>query len=164
MNFYVSIQRFKKHSQLRKKFENRWVTLGYPGLPWVTLGYPGLPWDSWEVADAFAPSPGHSSVFTVRWQFAPGAWLKRHSERQLELRRGDVSMWIEVDDAWDQVAIVEPVESLEPAQPPKRERAASLEGIVSPAFRKTVRAPYLKLVANLATIRSGPFVTIFRRR
>lgn len=100
----------------------------------------------WHVDD-FVRTPEDRGVeFTVRWQFAPGAWVKRLGERQFAVHRGDLSIVVQVTENWATVELVEPApsedESLLTSAP-----AGSLEGIVSPAFRKICRAPFLKLTA-----------------
>ena len=73
--------------------------------------------------------------------------MKKISERKLSVHRGEVGILIEVDEKWDAVEVVEPIagdeQGLRLLVP-----AGSLEGIVSPAFRKLGRAPFLKLTAR----------------
>src|SRR5262249_33147104 len=82
---------------------------------------------------------------SVHWQFAPGCWVKRISSHQFSLHRADVSVMIDVDKRWDSIELVEL-----PATPegPSPAGTDSLPGLVSPAFRRVVRAPYLKLTAR----------------
>jgi hypothetical protein len=100
------------------------------------------------------------SDFSVRWQFAPGSWVKRHSERKFSVHRAGVAVTIEVDENWAEVELGEPVghgdQSL--TSVPK----GSLEGIVSPAFRRICWAPYLKLVARPSEEGNRVFQTTFR--
>ena len=103
--------------------------------------------DSWQVEDELDSKPGNWGEFTVRWQFAPGSWLKRLEERKFSLHREGVSIVIEVGANWAEVNLVETAS----------EHEDDLEGIVSPAFRKTVWAPYLKLTA-----RGGKKPCVFR--
>ena len=95
---------------------------------------------NWAVEDSCTTKDGKAGAFTVRWQFAPGTWIKVLSPRRFSVNRADVSVVIEVDENWADVRLVE-TEADRPAD------AHPLEGIVSPAFRKTVWAPYLKLKA-----------------
>ena len=73
--------------------------------------------------------------------------------RKFSLHRGDVSLVLETEADWGEVDLVES-ESDRGAKPPANN---DLEGLVSPAFRRTVFAPYLKLTA-----RSGKKPCIFR--
>ena len=91
----------------------------------------------WHVEDSFESRGGMSDEFTVRWQFAPGSLVKNLGERKFSINRADVSIVIEVDEKWNEVQLVE--------SPVTRE---DLEGIVSPAFRQTAFAPYLKMTAR----------------
>jgi hypothetical protein len=140
------------------------LSLGIIEWPGATMrrSIRSLPDESgWEVADAIERLAGGASreshAFTVRWQFAPGAWVKRQDERVYEVHRGPVSLSLEVDSAWSAVDLVEPVPT------PQREVHSndSLEGIVSAHFRQTVRAPFLKLRAEPGA-KPGIFTTTFR--
>jgi hypothetical protein len=118
--------------------------------------------DGWEIGDAYQPSHGGiPRDFTVRWQFAPGSWVKRHSDRKFSVHRADVAVTMEVDENWAMVELVETVtpwdqnlHEVDPSEP--------VEGIVSPAFRKICRAPYLKLVARPGEGGHSIFQTTFR--
>jgi hypothetical protein len=140
----------------------------YPGGAWAALKMPHyllqrtiVPSQNgmgWEVRDGF--SGGHPLTFQVRWQFAPGSWVKRISERKFSVHRADVAVVIEVDGNWAEVELVEPVQ--ESDQNLRMSVAtSSLEGIVSPAFRKTCWAPYLKLVARPQGDKPCVFTTTF---
>jgi hypothetical protein len=74
--------------------------------------------------------------FTVRWQFAPETRCERLEARGFRLTRRSKVLEIRVSAEWDSV---EMVDDGEPRQ---------LEGIVSPHFRVTSPAPYLKLSAS----------------
>lgn len=100
--------------------------------------------DGWLVEDAYDPKPESSKEFSVRWQFAPGAWVKRLGERSFSIQRDGASLRIEVGPDWAGVEMVEN----QPEQP-QGGALASLEGVVSPAFRKTLWAPYLKLTGRI---------------
>src|SRR5262249_6577949 len=45
--------------------------------------------------------------FMVRWQFAPGTWVKRISDHKYSVHRADVSVMIEVDPSWDSIELLE---------------------------------------------------------
>jgi hypothetical protein len=97
--------------------------------------------DGWSIIDSYAPRfPEHGRVFTVRWQFAPDTVVKQLGERRFIIKRHGVEMEVQVSAGWSDVELVE-MDSLT-AQPD------NFEGIVSPAFRKTLRAPFLKLTAR----------------
>jgi len=104
----------------------------------------------WQVEDSYEPNPSWSGDFIVRWQFAPGSWVKRLDERRFALHRGEVSIMIEVGANWTEVNLVEAL----------ADTANHFDGIVSPAFRKTVFAPYLKLTGK-AGKKSCVFRTTF---
>ncbi len=124
----------------------------------------------WSVKDECVGKDDRAIEFTVRWQFAPETSVKRLDARRFLLRRHDVAIELQVSEGWSDVVLVE-MDALantsrsETAAPEQykgktgtaREDAlpTACEGIVSPAFRKTVWAPYLKLVARPA---GGPCV------
>ncbi|MHB8523303.1 MAG: heparinase II/III domain-containing protein [Limisphaerales bacterium] len=96
--------------------------------------------DGWEVMDGFDARPGCPKNFTVRWQFAPETSVKLLGERRFLLRRRDASVVVEVGAEWADITLVE-AES-------ERRDVASMDGAVSPAFRKVCFAPYLLLRAR----------------
>jgi len=119
----------------------------------------------WLVKDECIGKDGRPIEFTVRWQFAPETSVKRLDDRRFLLRRHDVAIELQVSEGWSDVVLVEMdafanTSRSETAAPEEykgkpgtaREDAGptAYEGIVSPAFRKTVWAPYLKLVARPA--------------
>ena len=113
----------------------------------------------WLVHDDCVGKNGQPVDFTVRWQFPPESCLKCLDPRRFLLKRHGVEITIEVSEGWSQVELVE----LDAA--PNKMASASgasgaFEGIVSPAFRKTVRAPFLKLIAR-PLICPGAFTTRF---
>jgi hypothetical protein len=63
--------------------------------------------DGWEVSDQFEPGPGGPREFSVRWQFAPGTFVKMLAERRWAVKRGDVSIVIEAGPEWAAVRLVE---------------------------------------------------------
>jgi hypothetical protein len=105
---------------------------------------------AWRVEDSVTAAGGGRGGFVVRWQFAPGCWVKRLGERKFSLRRADVAVLVEVSSNWAGVDLIEP-----PAGGDVNVLAAEdlgeLEGLVSPAFRKVCRAPFLRLTAPAGT-------------
>ena len=114
----------------------------------------------WRVEDACFGKRGENLPFTVRWQFAPGSWVKCLDDRKFSVHRADVAVVIEVDGNWAEVGLIEPVQGSDPGRV-TTDLAKSLEGIVSPAFRKTVWAPYLKLTACPQRDKPCVFTTTF---
>ena len=126
----------------------------------------------WLVKDECVGKDGRPIEFTVRWQFAPDTSIKRLDARRFLIRRRDVAIELQVSEGWSDVVLVEMdalansssgagVSPVSAGVPPASAFAGEtpavtagtaaplgFEGIVSPAFRKTVRAPYLKLVAR----------------
>ena len=122
----------------------------------------------WLVKDECFGKDGRPIEFTVRWQFAPETQIKRLDDRRFLLRRHDVAIELQVSEGWSDVVLVEMdafenTSGAESAAPGSRghsphhdetetaredARPTAYEGIVSPAFRKTLRAPFLKLVAK----------------
>jgi len=100
----------------------------------------------WRVEDV-CRNFGEDLGFVVRWQFAPGSWVKRISERSFSVRRGQAAVKIEVDENWSAVELFEPVAE-EGSLRATSNSSRSLEGIVSPGFRQVCRAPFLKLTAR----------------
>jgi hypothetical protein len=102
----------------------------------------------WHVDDAYELHGGRAGEFFVRWQFAPGSWVKNLGQGRFSVHRADISIVIEVDQKWAEVNLSEPMTEKEPDH---RAHALSsprdLEGSVSPAFRKICFAPYLLLSA-----------------
>jgi hypothetical protein len=104
------------------------------------------PGDGWQIDDAFEPTAGTGNEFTVRWQFGPGAWVKQLQERTFSINRSGVSLLLELSGDWAGVDLVE-----------SGRLSGVFIGIVSPSFRKTAFAPYLKL-----TGRAGAKPCVFR--
>jgi hypothetical protein len=105
--------------------------------------------DGWEVGDACETPAGLAGGFRVRWQFAPGSWVKRLGARKFCVHRADVEVNIEVGDEWNEVELVEPVTPAAREVPiPVAAGLENMEGIVSPAFRQVCQAPFLKLTAR----------------
>jgi len=100
---------------------------------------------SWVATDQCLGNDGSPVPFTVRWQFAPESYVKRLNDRRFLIKRHDVEIEVQASEAWNEVKLVEIDEQARVAVPGDE---ASLEGVVSPSFRKTVRAPYLKLTAR----------------
>jgi len=97
----------------------------------------------WLVKDECVGKDGRPIGFTVRWQFAPDTRVKRLDDRRFLLKRRDAEIELRVGDGWWEVKLVEM-----DADRAAADASADFEGIVSPAFRKIVRAPYLKLIAR----------------
>ena len=92
----------------------------------------------------------------VRWQFAPGTWVKVLGARTFVINRKDAAMAIEVSDDWDTVSFIE-----SPDQAQQVPGEHPLAGTVSPAFRKVEWAPYLKLEARPGNDKPCVFRTTF---
>jgi hypothetical protein len=103
--------------------------------------------DGWQVEDAVESRTG-SAGFAVRWQFAPGAYLKLLSERKLMIKRDDLGVIVEVGSEWDQVVVGEQMDGGPAPARAERDLEARFAGTVSPVFRKVEWAPFLKLVAT----------------
>lgn len=106
----------------------------------------------WAVDDSATLQDGKPGPFSVRWQFAPGVRVKRRSEREFILKHGEVSLEMRVSDDWSEVFLVEQkgdeVEQSFLTSTAMSELEREFAGTVSPAFRKTEWAPYLKLIAR----------------
>ena len=81
--------------------------------------------------------------FSVCWQFAPESRVERVGERRFRVTRRSVAMEVQVSADWAEVFCVTDQKQVAEADPD-----APLAGIVSPGFRKTEWAPYLKLIAR----------------
>lgn len=81
--------------------------------------------------------------FSVRWQFAPESRIETLDERRFRITRRGVAMEVQVSADWAEVFCV-----MEPNQVAQADPDAPLAGTVSPAFRRTIWAPYLKLIAR----------------
>lgn len=97
-----------------------------------------------------------SPVFSVRWQFAPDSRVDDLGNRRYRVARHGVSMEVQVSADWAEVWCV-----TEQSQVAQADPDAPLAGTVSPAFRKTVWAPYLKLVARPQGDKPCVFSTTF---
>jgi len=115
---------------------------------------------AWRIEDSCFGKHEENLPFSVRWQFAPGSWVKQLSARKFSIHRADVAVTIEVDEHWASVELVEPVKE-EDQRLLTPTAIGSLEGIVSPEFRKIVRAPYLKLLARPQGEKPCVFTTTF---
>ncbi len=94
-----------------------------------------------EVDDDCHEKDGRTAPFTVRWQFAPASRVRELEERRFSLERGGESIVIQISQGWTAAALG--------------------EGIVSPAFRKTCRAPFLELTAGSNGNQHSQFRTTF---
>ena len=115
---------------------HRSVKLSEDGLAWEVEDSVACLRDDW--ADA-------ARDFSVRWQFAPESSVEILGERQFRIIRHGVAMEVQVSADWAEVFCVTDQTQVAEADPD-----APLAGIVSPAFRQTVWAPYLKLIARLS--------------
>jgi hypothetical protein len=113
---------------------------------------------AWSVQDGSFGKDGTPRAFSVRWQFAPETYVRRVHARRFLIGRQDTKMEIELSEGWTEVELVEldELERKDSASDPavssdggvSSPQEHRLAGIVSPAFRKTVWAPYLKLSAR----------------
>ena len=108
----------------------------------------------WRVEDRCLSTAGGPAPFTVRWQFAPGARLLRQGDREFILRRGDLEVRMSFGPAWAEVLS----SGDRPVPPDER----SLDGVVSPAFRRVERAPFLLLTGLGGAGAKEGFVSEFR--
>jgi len=115
--------------------------------------------DGWQIEDSLQSWIGPAD-FGVRWQFAPGVYVKRLSERRLSVKRGRAGMIVEIGPEWAEVLVAEHGSCLHsPAV--MNELEAQFAGTVSPAFRKVEWAPFLKLVARPGPDKPCVFRTTF---
>jgi len=96
------------------------------------------------------------SELFVRWQFAPDSRVDDLGRRRYRVTRHGVTMEVQVSADWAEVFCV-----TNPKQVAQADPGAPLAGMVSPAFRKTVWAPYLKLVARPTGDKPCVFSTAF---
>jgi hypothetical protein len=94
--------------------------------------------------------------FDVRWQLAPGSLVEDLGQRRFRVTRRGVTMEVHVSADWAEVWCV-----TEQSQVAQADPDAPLAGTVSPAFRKTVWASYLKLVARPRGDKPCVFSTTF---
>lgn len=105
------------------------------------------------IEDSVGPVP---EGFSTRWQFAPDSCLEDLGQRHYRVSRYGVSMVVQVSADWAEVWCV-----TEQSQVAQADPDALLAGTVSPAFRQTVWAPYLKLVARPQGDKPCVFSTTF---
>ena len=110
----------------------------------------------WQVEDSCILKNGEAGEFSVRWQFAPGTRIKKRGPGSFIIKRYDEAMQIEVSGDWAEIILVETKEEQSRSDPENQ-----LAGTVSPAFRKTEWAPYLKLIARPQPGESCVFRTTF---
>ncbi len=113
----------------------------------------------WSVKDECLGKDGRLMDFTVRWQFAPETCVKRLDARRFLLKRHEVQIEIQVSEGWSEAVLVE-MDGLPHTSLAAAKVSADFEGIVSPAFRRTARAPFLKLIAKPGA-QAGGFTTTF---
>src|SRR6185437_1909586 len=112
----------------------------------------------WEITDSIvnAENTEPRGGFSVRWQFAPDAIIKRGDSRRFVVSRQNIEIEVRLSEDWTEVKLVEV-----PADREKLEPENSMAGLVSPAFRKTVFAPYLLLTAQPRRDKPCVFRTTF---
>lgn len=136
----------------------------YPEGMWSALKFPEQQFQrnivqspelrGWTVRDGLAG--GSIDEFSVRWQFAPDSRVEDLGSRRYRVTRHGVSMDVQVSGDWTEVWCV-----TEQSQVAQADPDAPLAGTVSPAFRQTVWAPYLKLVARPRGDKPCVFSTTF---
>lgn len=96
-----------------------------------------------EVQDVCRLTARHAgpASWTVRWQFAPDTALEQLGPHRFGVQRQGKTLVVEMSPAWTEVCAVS-----DPAQARTIDPDKPYAGWVSPGFRQTVWAPYLKLV------------------
>jgi hypothetical protein len=115
----------------------------------------------WSVEDSVVLKNGRPGSFSVRWQFAPGTWIKRVAPRRFVLKRRETSIQIEASDDWAEAYLVETQKNGLSSEAAGNELERTFAGTVSPAFRKVEWAPYLKLIARPKPGQTCVFRTTF---
>jgi hypothetical protein len=118
-----------------------------------------IPERGWKVEDACFRKDGSPGPFTVRWQFAPACEVEQLPGRAFLVTRGASTLRIDVSKAWEAPEVFIP--PLTGCTAGTSALEGSLDGLVSPAFRKVCRAPYLQLTARPSPVQDSPFVTTF---
>jgi hypothetical protein len=116
--------------------------------------------DGWRVEDAMDARSGGAG-FSVRWQFAPGSWVKRLDGRKFRLCRAEAAIEIEVGASWSDIILGERESVGAGRTAAGRDLETEFAGTVSPAFRKIEWAPFLKLVARPQAGKPCVFRTTF---
>jgi len=96
-------------------------------------------------------SLNENETFTVLWQFAPEAECRLIEPGKFRVSRRNASMDIRVSEDWEGADLV---------AGPRASLPGNFEGVVSPHFRVTTWAPYLKLTAKTGH-KSCLFTTTF---
>jgi len=136
--------------------EGSWAVLDMLGRSQVFRSVKvGVP-ESGLIVEDNAQYDGADFKFAVRWQFAPASRVEDLGQRRYRVTRHGVSMEVQVSPDWAEVWCV-----MEQSQVTKADPDAPLAGTVSPAFRRTVWAPYLKLVARPQGDKPCVFSTTF---
>jgi hypothetical protein len=119
----------------------------------------------WAADDSATAQEGTPANFSVRWQFAPRTIVKRLGARSFVLKNGDAAIRLNVSDDWAEVFLVEAKGDEVEQKLLTLASTSSLErefaGTVSPSFRRTEWAPYLKLIARPQPGQSCVFRTTF---
>jgi Heparinase II/III-like protein/Heparinase II/III N-terminus len=117
------------------------------------------PGGGWKVEDACLGKNGLSRPFTVRWQLAPECEVEQLPGPAFLVTRGATTLRIEVSKAWEAPEVfIPPLTGCTAGTSPL---GGPLDGLVSPAFRKVCRAPYLQLTARPSPVQDSPLVTTF---
>jgi hypothetical protein len=106
--------------------------------------------DGWLVEDELVDG-GPLPEFVVLWQFAPETICREIEPRRFTIARHGTAMEVRVNAAWEAADLT--------AEPPGT--AEALPGTVSPHFRQTAWAPFLRLVARPQGNESCVFQTVF---
>jgi hypothetical protein len=111
---------------------------------------------SFVIVEDVYHSQSDAGEFSVRWQFAPDCVLQVLERGRFLISCVGAAMEVQVSPDWAEVWCV-----TEQSQVAKADPDAPLAGTVSPAFRKVVWAPYLKLVARPQGDKPCVFSTTF---
>jgi len=113
-----------------------------------------------EVVDTIEVTDEALSDVSVRWQFAPGTVVERVAPRTVRVTRSGVVLDVELGERWrDVILVATPGEAA--ASAPAGSLEARMAGTVSPGFRRTAWAPFLKLIGD-ARSGAGHYVSRFR--
>lgn len=94
--------------------------------------------EGWIVVDRVIGAEDNKGIpFTVSWQFAPETEVTRESSRKFIISRRGEKIALEVSNSWEKVEVIQPPESIESKHP--------VPGVCSPAFRKVLHGPVVRL-------------------
>ncbi len=149
-----------------------WITPGSIMRRAIDIESAGTTLTVTDLVNARVAQTAAGQPFVVRWQFAPGTRVETLSPRRFRVHRpgaspaspaansgqpAEVALEIDVGPAWSNVACV-----TDPGQVPTVDPGHPLAGTVSPTFRHTLWAPYLKLTASETDPHTRGFTTTFR--